>query len=115
MTDTSAMAPGCSVPTPEEAELDRIFTAAQGTMFAKIDEAIMEASRAVSSQLPAVLGADAELPAAEYFMAVAQQRLFCLLCGADPQTLAGGSPEVAMRIVENHQGLASTWQAEDHV
>ena len=117
MTDTSAMALGCPIPTPEEAELGRILAAAQGTMFAKIHEAIMEASSTVSSQFPAVLEADAEPPPAEYYMAVAQQHLFCLLCGADPETLAGGSPEIAQCIVEGPQGLASTWQAaaEDRV
>ncbi len=52
-------------------------------------------------------------PALEYFAAVVHQRMYCLMCGADPDTFAGGNPDIAYHVIRNSQNIARHyWSAE---
>ncbi|MBT1154209.1 hypothetical protein J1C56_01240 [Aminobacter anthyllidis] len=99
----------CPVPTPEEATLHAILDEARETMFAKVQEAAVQASRSVALQMKEALGTDQDAPPAEFFLAVAHQYIFCQLCEADHQTLSGGNPDVAEAIIRSCTGIASTW------
>lgn len=97
----------CPIPTPAEARLYAILDDAKSTMWAKIQEAALEASRSVASEYTSVAGTEA--PPAEFYLAVAHQYIFCHLCEADYETLSGGKPDVAEAIIRNCTGIAANW------
>jgi hypothetical protein len=50
-------------------------------------------------------------PACEYFAAVVHQKLFLQLCGADPETMKGGNPDIAARLLDNGRKIAAHYWA----
>ena len=39
--------------------------------------------------------------------------MYCVMCGADPDTFAGGDPEMAYQVIRNSQNIAKHyWSAE---
>lgn len=78
-------------------------------MFARVQEAAMDTSRWVASQIKEAVGTDQDAPPAEFFLAIARQYIFCQLCEADHQALSGGNPDVAEAISRNCAATASTW------
>ncbi|WP_405048751.1 hypothetical protein [Rhizobium rhizogenes] len=57
------------------------------TIYAAIEKARQQAADELSS-----VGSELTPPAYDYFAAVAHQKLFLLLCGADPETFRGRKP-----------------------
>ena len=40
------------------------------------------------------------------------QRMYCLMCGADPDTFEGGDPKIAYHVIRNSQNIAKHyWSA----
>jgi hypothetical protein len=102
------MTTSCAVPTPAERHYTDIQDNAERTMLATIYTAIDAASRQAAAALHAT-GAQEKPPAYEYFAAVAHQKLFLVLCGADPETFAGGDPDIAALILCNGQKISEHW------
>ena len=74
-------------------------------MMAAIYAALDEAARRAADEMR-LAGLQEEPPAYEYFVAVAHQKLFLSLCGADPGTFVGGNAEIAAEIIGNCEKIA---------
>jgi len=45
---------------------------------------------------------------------VMHQKLFLMLCGADPDTFEGGNPEIAARLLDNGRNISTHyWAGKD--
>lgn len=99
------MSTSCPVLTPAQKQYMDIHDRAEQVMLATIYKAIEDASRQAADDLRSV-GSQETPPAYEYFAAVAHQKLFLLLCGADPETFMGGNPDIAARIIDNNRNIS---------
>ena len=101
MTDQS-----CPVLTPAERQVADIVEHAERAMLAKIYKALEDAGKHAAAELQSI-GHQDEPPADGYFLAVAHQKLFLRLCGADPETFEGGDPKLAAFVLENGRKIAA--------
>ncbi|MBN8950235.1 MULTISPECIES: hypothetical protein [unclassified Rhizobium] len=99
------MSNSCPVPTPAEKQYLDIQDRAERAMLTTIYKAIEDASKQAAEDLRSI-GSQEVPPAYEYFASVAHQKLFLLLCGADPETFMGGNPEIAAHILENGRNIS---------
>ncbi|MDW5317859.1 hypothetical protein [Rhizobium sp. PL01] len=98
------MTESCPIPTPAERKIGDIIVRSQQGMMENIHKAIEDAiSQATEELHSAGLQHEADH---QYFAAVANQQLFLFLCGADPETFAGGDPEMAAHIISNNQNIS---------
>jgi hypothetical protein len=96
----------CPVLTPAERQYLDIQGKAEQVMMAAIHKAIEDAGKQAAEELHAA-GSLERPPARDYFAAVAHQKLFLSLCGADAETFAGGNPEIATHIIANCQNISA--------
>ncbi len=94
----------CPVLRPIERQYVQIEERARQTMLAKIYKAIEEATAEAADALKSTEWTDAP-PSHDYFVSVAHQKLFVLLCGGDPETFRGGDPQLAAHILKNGQNI----------
>ncbi|MBX8826254.1 hypothetical protein [Ochrobactrum sp. SFR4] len=73
-------------------------------MMLAIKEALNNACTQTANELKAA-GIEKDAPSQDYYIAVAHQQLFALLCGADPVSLEGGNPEIAEFVIKNAQNI----------
>lgn len=99
------MSNSCPVPTPSERKYIEIQQLAVQTMWASVCKAITDAANQASEELRSS-GLLETPPERDYFASVAHQRLFVLLCGGDPETFAGGDPQLAAYILDNGQKIS---------
>ncbi|CAN7429777.1 hypothetical protein LJR098_003984 [Rhizobium sp. LjRoot98] len=95
----------CRILTPAEQKISGIMVRAEQAMMAAIYKAVEDATTQTANELRSI-GAQDEAPAYDYFAATAQQQLFLSQCGADPETLEGGNPEIAAQIITNYQNIS---------
>lgn len=74
--------------------------------------ALEEATRRALEDMRAI-GQEDAAPALQYFAAVVHQRMYCLMCGADPDTFEGGNPEIACHVIRNSQNIAKHYWSAD--
>lgn len=107
------MSDSCPVLTPEQRRIVEIIENAERGMWEAISAAI-EAAHAQVSEGMRSAGAVEPTPPPAYFASVAHQKLFLQLCGADVETMTGGDPEIASRIIENAQNIRRHyWAGEE--
>ncbi|MFS8044370.1 hypothetical protein [Rhizobium sp. BR 314] len=99
------MSESCPIPTPDQKQYGDIQERAEQAMLTTIYQALEHASKQAADELKSV-GSQERPPAYEYFAAVAHQKLFLLLCGADPETFIGGNPDIAASIIDNNQKIS---------
>jgi len=104
------MSETCPVPTPAERTYMDAQDRAERTMMAAIHRAIDDAATQAAEDLRPTEFRD-NPPSRDYFAAVAHQQLFILLCGADPETFAGGNPDIAASILENGRKISERYWA----
>lgn len=93
-------------------ELAEVIQRADRMLAAAISTALRDA-RDQAAEGMAVIGKEQATPALEYFAAVVHQRMYCIMCGADPDTFAGGDPKIAYHVIRNSQNIAKHyWSAE---
>ncbi|MFK4770690.1 hypothetical protein [Rhizobium sp. ZW T2_16] len=68
--------------------------------------AALQNARNQAAEDMAAIGQEDATPAPEYFAAVVHQRMYCVMCGADPDTFAGGDPEMAYHVIRNSRNIA---------
>lgn len=95
----------CPVLTPADRQYLEIQDRAQQAMWATICKAIDDAAAQGAEELKSTEWQQ-EPPPRDYFVAVAHQRLFVLLCGGDTETYMGGDPQLAARILQNGQNVS---------
>jgi hypothetical protein len=101
---------------PDRSSIDReiadVIERADKRLATAIFAALKDA-RDQAAQGMAAIGQEEATPVLEYFAAVVHQRMYCVMCGADPDTFAGGSPEIAYHVIRNSQNIAKHyWSAE---
>jgi len=85
-------------------------------LLAKAVSAALQNARDHAVEGMAAIGQEDATPALEYFAAVVHQRMYCIMCGADPDTFADGDTEIAYHVIRNSQNIAKHyWGAEIEV
>lgn len=102
----------CPVPTPAERQIVDIIKRADQTLAAAVALALKEATEQAAENMRAV-GQEQYAPALQYFASVVHQRMYCLMCGADPDTFEGGDPDIAYHVIRNSQNIAKHYWAAD--
>jgi hypothetical protein len=106
------MTDACPILTGPEKKLNDILSLAETAMMDKIMAALTEAKQA------AIAGfhentLEATPPPLEYFASVLHQQMYCIMCGADPLTMKGGDPRIAIGVIRNSQNIAREyWDAD---
>ncbi|MBN9216493.1 MAG: hypothetical protein J0I79_00925 [Mesorhizobium sp.] len=106
------MSESCPVPTPAERHYIAVQDSAERAMMAAIQRAIDDAAAQAAEALRSSEFRDSP-PSRDYLAAVAHQKLFALLCGADPETFVGGNPDIAASILENGRKISDHYWAKD--
>ncbi|WP_311522958.1 hypothetical protein [Neorhizobium galegae] len=96
----------CPVLTPAERQVVDAIGRADRFLMETVHKALDDATRQAAEEMISV-GSPEKPPAFAYFASVVHQRMFCLLCGADPETMQGGDPEMAARILENGRNISA--------
>ncbi|MGV3548484.1 hypothetical protein [Rhizobium sp.] len=107
------MAESCPVLTPEERQQVDIIARAEGRLMAAVAKALDDAHAEATNEM-AALGFAETTPARDYFAAVAHQKLFLLLCGADAETMKGGDPAIAASLIDNARNIAEHYWGNDN-
>jgi hypothetical protein len=106
------MSKACPILPPEERQAAEILKRIMDEMVRQVDAVLVGATEQARLQLNA---AGLSYPASQqaFFASVIHQRMYCTLCGADPETLTGGNPQTALSIIRNSQMLAKHhWGAD---
>ncbi len=102
--------------TPEltlaERQIVEVISRTDKTLAAAVSCALEEATRRALEEMRAI-GEEDAAPALQYFAAVVHQRMYCLMCGADPDTFEGGNPEIAYHVIRNSQSIAKHYWSAD--
>lgn len=106
------MSTSCPVLTPTEKQVIDIIKRADDTLAAAVSAALEEAVKQAGKDMQALSREDAT-PVIQYFASVVHQRMYGLICGADPDTLEGGDPEIAHRVIRNSQNIAKHYWSAD--
>lgn len=107
------MSNSCPVLTPAERKMADIVHRADKEMMASVmtalDNATKQAMEAWQSE-----GTTESPPPYDYFASVVHQRIFLLLCGADPETMKGGDPVLAGHLIRNQQNIVEHYWRNAH-
>jgi hypothetical protein len=106
------MTDACPILTGPEKELADILTQAEAVMIEKVMAALMDAEQAANAGFHEST-LKATPPPFEYFASVLHQRMYCIMCGADPQTMEGGDPNIAIKVIGNSQNIARHYWGAD--
>src|SRR5690349_11599221 len=91
--------------TLAERQIVDVISRADRTLAATVSRALEDAAKQAAEDMRAI-GQEDAVPAMQYFAAVVHQRMYCLMCGADPDTFEGGDPETAYHVIRNSQNIA---------
>ncbi|PYE21800.1 hypothetical protein DFI02_112120 [Rhizobium sp. PP-F2F-G20b] len=100
------------VPTPSEMRIVDVIKSANQALAEAVSLALDQAVKKAVEDMRAI-GQEKSAPAMEYFASVVHQRMYCLMCGADPDTLQGGDPDIAYHVIRNSQNIARHYWAAD--
>lgn len=106
------MTDACPILTGPERELADILRQAEAAMIEKVMAALMDAQQAANAGFHENT-LKATPPNFEYFASVVHQRMYCIMCGADPQTMEGGDPNIAIEVIRNSQNIARHYWGAD--
>ncbi|MBY5393303.1 hypothetical protein HFN01_00475 [Rhizobium leguminosarum] len=102
----------CPVLTPSERKIVDVIKSADKALADAVCRALEDAVKTAAEEMRAV-GQEESAPAMQYFASVIHQRMYCLMCGADPDTLKGGDPEIAYHVIRNSQNIARHYWSAD--
>lgn len=106
------MADSCPIETPDKRRRGAIILEAEAALVEKVFAALKESEETTSDALRAD-GMEDIPPLHKVFTAAVHQKLYCMLCGADPETYSGGSAKIAIAVIRNGQQIAKHyWGAE---
>ncbi|TQN60516.1 hypothetical protein FLX27_15835 [Agrobacterium tumefaciens] len=98
--------------TLAERQIVEVISRTDKTLAAAVSSALEEATKRALEDMRAV-GQEDAAPALQYFAAVVHQRMYCIMCGADPDTFAGGDPAIAYHVIRNAQNFARHYWSAD--
>ncbi|MCZ4431838.1 hypothetical protein O3S81_19150 [Agrobacterium sp. SOY23] len=97
---------------PAERQIAAIISRADRMLAAAVSMALEKAIEQAAHDLQAI-GQDGATPVLQYFASVVHQQMYCLMCGADPDTLQGGDPDIACHVIRNSQNIAKHYWSAD--
>ncbi|MCK1446754.1 MULTISPECIES: hypothetical protein [unclassified Bradyrhizobium] len=106
------MTKNCPVLTSAERKAVDAIKRADMALAAAVSLALEEAVKQATEDMRAIDQEDAA-PVREYFAGVVHQRMYCLMCGADPDTFEGGDPDIAYHVIRNSQNIARHYWSAD--
>ncbi|NKN01625.1 hypothetical protein [Rhizobium leguminosarum] len=106
------MTESCPVLTPSERQIVDVIKIADKALADAVSLALQEAVKKAAEDTRAI-GQEESAPAIQYFASVIHQRMYCLMCGADPDTLKGGNPDIAYQVIRNSQNIARHYWSAD--
>lgn len=106
------MADNCPVLTPAERQVVDIIQRTDQALMAIVYKALQNATDQAAAEFQSIGSADRP-PAYEYFAAVLHQKMYCVMCGADPDTMQGGDPDIALNVIRNSQNIAKHYWGAD--
>jgi Fe2+ or Zn2+ uptake regulation protein len=106
------MTENCRVLTPAERQIVDIIHRADQALLATVYKALQDATDQASIEFRSIKSTDRP-PAYEYFAAVLHEKMYCLMCGADPETMKGGDPRIAVGVIRNSQNIAKHYWGAD--
>jgi hypothetical protein len=98
--------------SPSQLRYNEIVSQAQDVLMKKVLAALRDAETTVAAEF-SVSGVDEPAPVYEYYASVVHQHMYCIMCGADPVTLKGGDPEMALHVIRNSQNIARHYWGAD--
>ncbi|SCW60476.1 hypothetical protein SAMN02927900_03010 [Rhizobium mongolense subsp. loessense] len=98
--------------TLAERQIAEVISRTDKTLAATVSCALEEATKRAVEEMRAI-GQEDAAPALQYFAAVVHQRMYCLMCGAAPDTFEGGNPEIAYHVIRNSQNIAKHYWSAD--
>lgn len=98
--------------TLAERQIVDVISRADRKLAAAVSRALEDATERAAEDMRAI-GQEDAAPALQYFAAVVHQRMYCLMCGADPDTFEGGNPETAYHVIRNSQNIARHYWSAD--
>jgi len=102
----------CPVPTPSETQIVDVIKSADQALAEAVSLALEQAVKKAIEGMSAI-SQEKSAPAMQYFASVVHQRMYCLMCGADPDTFQGGDPEIAYHVIRNSQNIARHYWSAD--
>ncbi|TCM69304.1 hypothetical protein [Rhizobium sp. BK068] len=106
------MAENTPDPTLAERQVADVIARADRKLAAAVSRALEESTEIAAAEMQAI-GQEDAAPAMQYFAAIVHQRMYCLMCGADPDTFEGGDPETAYHVIRNSQNIARHYWSAD--
>lgn len=98
--------------TPSERQIADVIKSADKALADVVSLALAEAVKKAAEDMRAI-GQEESAPAMQYFASVIHQRMYCLMCGADPDTLKRGDPDIAYHVIRNSQNIARHYWSAD--
>ncbi|MCA2375171.1 hypothetical protein ACQZ5D_11250 [Agrobacterium sp. 22-211-1] len=98
--------------TPAERQIAVVISRADRMLAAAVSEVLEKAIEQAAHDLRAI-GQEDATPVLQYFASVVHQQMYCLMCGADPNTLQGGDPHIAYDVIRNSQNIAKHYWSTD--
>ncbi|MGR9079891.1 hypothetical protein [Rhizobium leguminosarum] len=98
--------------TLADRQIAEVISRTDKTLAAAVSCALEDATKQAAEDMRAI-GQEDAVPAMQYFAAVVHQRMYCLMCGADPDTFEGGNPEMAYHVIRNSQNIAKHYWSAD--
>lgn len=95
-----------------ERQIAEVISRTDKTLAAAVSCALEEATKRALEEMRAI-GQEDAAPTLQYFAAVVHQRMYCLMCDADPDTFEGGNPEIAYHVIRNCQNIARHYWSAD--
>lgn len=101
-----------AIPTSTEEQIAKIIASADRRLSATVYSVLEETFNQAKEELRTIGQVDAA-PPLEYFASMIHQRMYCSMCGADPETFEGGNPDIAYHIIRNSQNIAKHYWLAD--
>lgn len=106
------MTEACRIPTSAERIYYDVLSKAEAEASEKVASALREAQQVAAAGFTAS-GLDWMPLPHGYYVAGMHQKLYCVLCGADPKTFTGGDPGMAIHVIRNSQNIAKRYWGAD--
>jgi hypothetical protein len=98
--------------TPSERQVVDIIHRADQALITAVFKALQEATDQAAAEVQSI-GSAERPPSFEYFAAVVHHHMYCVMCGANPETMEGGDPRIAIGVIRNSQNIAKHYWGAD--
>ncbi|MGN8023849.1 hypothetical protein ACTJJ7_24375 [Phyllobacterium sp. 22229] len=98
--------------TSAGSEVADVINRANRKLAAAVSLVLESAVKQAADDMRAI-GQEDATPVLQYFAFGVYQQMYCLICGADPETFNGGDPDIAYHLIRNSQNIAKDYWSAD--